>query len=1051
MSEEPKTTNILIAGKKYKAYYKLEDLKSDNIIEDESFITSFQHTEDGKRYFILFENYQQFTILIHKILPPLFVSYLSDAIESYNDFFTLYPEFYEKYKNIHLSLNFNEVITSEEIRMFFDIDCDDVNLDKNLLLSEVLDGVLKYLSEKESIEYPKSRIMVITGHKSNKISYHLIFPDLVVEDMKTMKEICCEIVNNLSEEYRDFVDQSYGKNKNFRMLFQTKRGSKNFLKFQKKWIYIDQEDEYHSIEYKTEEKTDHERLYFTMIFEDSFVRNFKNYKYFIQSKDEEKRESYIEHHNIPDLTPEQWNQVIQLIPNGLKLDGNTNGKGFIPLSNQGGFDCMCCSKHKGENVRHDNDNAFLSINQYGVYFKCHRATKNVRAIQLLFLNNNISNESDFSKKKQYGYLHEPNFTHIYDEKYCLPIKMNEHSIYFLSAGLGKGKTKVIVDFVKDKLIENPQTKVLILSPRQIFASSLLNRINQDQLDFQCYLNLKPKDYNAQKRLIVQMESLQHISSNYDIIIIDEIESCLAQFESAETMKFNLKNCADTFERLIKNSTYVIGCDAFLSTKSIKVLSKISNKKMILCKNKSPLVKRRAEEYDTISSLIESLINDLKLNKKIFFVSASKDKIENIEKLIIKHLPDKKYKIYHSLSKEKITNVNQDWKDVDLILVSPSVTVGINYDLEDFDLLYLYGSPNSCCVRDIFQSSMRVRHIKENKMKFCICKNFQSKNKDESIYSLHNIREKLLMDKSLYKEFYNSVIPGDKDNLLNWKDMCSWLFLNKLYTIKERNQSRSFYKKVFYYYLGLCNYDYDMDEQIRLEVKHNLYEFEKVVDYHKIPAISNQEEVKEVMEKFKSEKDGELLLRLFKFNFDNTVDLDKILPEHINQLFKEYINPIMRKKFYNIKKEKYKYDYIDRTDFLRNVFWENSNKSAMRTFKIKELNSILGIRNSCEAVDLDLEQTQKVIEKIIPMYDDLCAIFNIKEQKLKDDSEPDEQSRKKVKYILQQVYQKWNGSNIKNKRNRIMVNGNRTYKYIFSKQICGIIREGKEIPLTLIIK
>jgi hypothetical protein len=315
-----------------------------------------------------------------------------------------------------------------------------------------------------------------------------------------------------------------------------------------------------------------------------------------------------------------------------------------------------------------------------------------------------------------------------------------------------------------------------------------------------------------------MESLQHIIPNYNIIIIDEIESCLAQFESNETMKSKLKDCAEIFEKLIQNSDYVICGDAFLTTKSTGVLSRITNKKRFVCKNVSPLVKRTAIEYENIESLIETLFCDLKIGKKVFFVSASREKLEQLERLVFKNLPNVTYKSYHSNSKEKITNVNEDWKDVQLIMVSPSVTVGVNYDLEDFDLLYMYGVSVSCCVRDLFQSSMRVRHLKDNIMKFCICKTFLSKNKDESLYSLNKIAERLREEKDQYMTFYKDHIDSDKDDLdsLEWKKMDNWLLTNKIYSLREHNISRNFYKKVFYYYLKFCNYEYDMDNQINIK-------------------------------------------------------------------------------------------------------------------------------------------------------------------------------------------------------------------------------------------
>ena len=516
-----------------------------------------------------------------------------------------------------------------------------------------------------------------------------------------------------------------------------------------------------------------------------------------------------------------------------------------------------------------------------------------------------------------------------------------------------------------------------------------------------------------------------------------------QFYVSKVIKRNEKDVFEFYNFETPQSLYIICSDAFLSTKSTHVLSKISNKKKIICKNTSPLVKRKALEYDTIMSLIESLVQDLKLNKKIFFVSASKEKVDYLEKLILKYLPEKKYKIYHSSSKEKIKNVNEDWKDVDLVVVSPSVTVGVNYDLEDFDLLYLYGSPSSCCVRDIFQSSMRVRHIKENIMKFSICKAFQSKNKDESIFSLKNIAERILEDKTLQKEFYQCVIQKSRSDGIvyleqNWMDMSNWMFLNKVYSIKEKNQSRSFYKRIFYYYLGLCNYEYDMNEQIRLETKINLYEFKKEIEYDKIPHVDSSEEAKEKVKNIR--EDPESYLIVMKFNFNRTMKIDELLKvgslNSINELFSEYLNPVNRKKIYNLKREKNNYENIDRNDLIHNIFWENSNKSAMRTFKIKEINSILGIRNSCETKILTIEETNEVIEKIYPMYGELCKIFNIREQRLKT-SEGHKEHRDKVKYVLNEIYTKWNGSKVICKAKKVMKNNVKTVLYSFEKEICGI--------------
>jgi hypothetical protein len=650
------------------------------------------------------------------------------------------------------------------------------------------------------------------------------------------------------------------------------------------------------------------------------------------------------------------------------------------------------------------------------------------------------------------YIQEPRFHIKYEEKYCLPINPQPNSILCLSAGLGKGKTKVLIDFMKEQINKNSEIKILILSPRQVFASSLLDRLRNEGLDFTCYLDVKPIRYDSQTKFIVQMESLQHIKIKYDIIIIDEVESCLAQFESEETMKSNLKQCAEIFRKLIQDSSYVVCGDAFLSTKTTNVLSKISDKQMCLIKNTSSLVARKAIEYENIESLTQSLLNDLNKGKKIFFVSASREKVECLERIILKTLPMIKFKIYHSHSKEKIKNVNDDWKDTNLVMVSPSVTVGVNYDIEDFDILYMYGVSVSCCVRDLFQSSMRVRHLNDNLMKFCICKSFLSKNRDENQFSLKNIADSMQIDKKIYRDFQNKHLnQPDSNNSNQWEELPDWLFLNKVYTIREQNLSKRFYKNVFYYYLKFCNYSYNMDEGLNLVTNIFFGDFTKTIKYKEVKEITDEQEAMKVASLLQSgEKDFGLYLGMLKYNFNNFFNVSIIRDEKIDDIFKDYINPKCRKKFYNVKKEKHNLNGIDFSDYLRNIFLENSSKDAIRTLKIKEINKILDLKNSCDKKLYNIEETNSIIDKIYPRYDELSNVFNIKEQKLNENIDKSKEKRERVKYLLDQIYFKWNGSSLICHSKQKMKKRERIYTHWFEKKICGYIYEEEFDEYKIII-
>ena len=997
-------------------------------------------------------------------------------------------------------LTFNECLPSfRDRKMYYDIDIPskDCTFQK---AEQIKHDLISSLIIKLEIKDLRKDIYVLTAHREDKFSYHIILPKIVlsVENLnlevnketnqkwaKYIRDFHMECIDLMKEENKIFVDKSiYSHFQNFRMLGQIKCGYNNPFVY-KTWHYLDNEVHPYIPEIECKDESKRSQLIEMYYFFQSCIGNTENSDIkiiklkWIDTLFQTKVNNFNSTCNREDPRIVFRRMFPEICRNLNDSQISDNKYNFI---NNGGYMCPKCER------RHDHQNPYVYfkniLGECQIWFNCRRAESMFicnseeekipedQEVKQTPEENELEPKPEINKfdccvkkvdenleqkvqsETKFEYITEPRFDFCYDEKYCLPIYPEKNTIFYLSAGLGKGKTKVLIDFMKKILEQNPFYKILILSPRQIFASSLLNRLNAENLEFECYLDKKIEDYSSCGRFIVQMESLQHVHIDYNIIIMDEIESCLAQFESNETMKCNLRECSKKFEKLIQNAEYVICCDAFLTTKSTNVISKITNKKRYLCKNTSPQPERKAIEYENIESLTMSLFEDLKNNKKIYLVSASREKIEQLEKTLLKNLHGLKYKTYHSHSKEKIKNVNHDWRDTQLIMVSPSVTVGINYDLEDFDILYVYGVSVSCCVRDLFQSSMRVRHLRDNLMKFSVCNSFLSKNKDESLFSLSKIFDEIRQSNEMQNSFYKQYIPehlpkSETDgNLINdhWINLSDWLLVNKVYHMREMNLSRNLYKKVFYYYLMFCNYEFNIKNIVNIgtDIKLNECQQEKL-KYSEIKEISTKQEASEVLKKIQADgKDVNLYLSLIKYNFISTFQVECIQPKKIDEVFDFYANPFTRKKIYNIKNEKYRIEVVDKCDLLRNVFMENSNKIALRTQKIKEINKILNLVDSCDTRIYSQKETKNIIEKIYPNYIELCKIFNIKEQILKDKPKKEKTNvntqedikRKTVKYVLDQIYLKWNGSKIISNSKQRMVKGERSYNHWFEKTLCG---------------
>lgn len=318
--------NILLGGQQRRGYFRMESLQNNEKDFESKFITSFEYNSSGGRCFFAFQDYMDFIKTFQKINESKGLLYFHEFILGYLPF-----------------------------RMYFDLDCSEPTIiSKQDLLADFIDAVLSYLEE-QNINYPKERISVCSSHTEAKHSYHVIFPDVSIPDVFTMKIIGKEIKQRM--EYGKYLDCSYQNNKNFRLPFNYKYGKSNVIQFEPVWTYDDQE-----IHFQFQDNANN----MVRIFEECMVNCFVNTRYVLPSKIEP-REASSPIITLDSLRVEEIYALQEegLIPNGLEImEGqNTN---FITLKNKNGFDCPICKRV------HEKDNAYLFVNKIGIYFKCFR-------------------------------------------------------------------------------------------------------------------------------------------------------------------------------------------------------------------------------------------------------------------------------------------------------------------------------------------------------------------------------------------------------------------------------------------------------------------------------------------------------------------------------------------------------------------------------------------------------------------------------------------------------------------------------------------------------
>jgi hypothetical protein len=428
-----------------------------------------------------------------------------------------------------------------------------------------------------------------------------------------------------------------------------------------------------------------------------------------------------------------------------------------------------------------------------------------------------------------------------DNKYVDVTDVNQDGKIVVKAGLGKGKTTATVKHINS----NDYDCIVILTPRRSYAKTTLSRINdevilKDGLKFVLYSDIKGSINH--KYIIIQVESLNRFAYDFEnkktLLVMDEVESLMYQMTSHKTHAGNHLQNLEMFERLIKESSKVLFMDAFISNKTLSVLRKMGCDFKYYNYTKE-LEKRTAIDLQKKNIILNKLLEELSLNKKIFFFCSSRSQITDYFLPSIKDkFPEKNIIEYHSKkSSIDLCSINTDWSKADIIICTCTITVGCNFDLPDiFNSIFVYASACSRnLVRDIFQSTYRVRHVIDKKMYFCLDERHMGLNLATNI---QEIKDGLQTKKLLHTKHYEKYLDIKFTN-----DTPEWVVDLLVANIFESNMSIMNLKPLFYKYLELCNYtleDIELDELDLPETEEDICIATEDYKYEDIPEITFSE-------------------------------------------------------------------------------------------------------------------------------------------------------------------------------------------------------------------
>ena len=255
-------------------------------------------------------------------------------------------------------------------------------------------------------------------------------------------------------------------------------------------------------------------------------------------------------------------------------------------------------------------------------------------------------------------------------------------------------------------------------------------------------------------LIVELESIWKFTTAKsfkvpDLLVLDEITSIISQFDSTTMMKKFYINITG-LENLIRQTNQIFALDADIDIRIIKLFEGVlsdNNETIHVQWNNKLRENVKAYEHATLGELVSHLYECLCEGKKIFIVCSTKTDVQIITQFIqtyIAHITVLTHDADNAsdnLQQHIFNDVNHHWSQHDVVIISPTITNGVDFRIEHFDKCFAIINAHSCVARDIKQMIGRVRKIKDNEIHF-YCKSNRGKktvdsDKLEQMFDLRN--------------------------------------------------------------------------------------------------------------------------------------------------------------------------------------------------------------------------------------------------------------------------------------------------------------------------
>lgn len=467
------------------------------------------------------------------------------------------------------------------------------------------------------------------------------------------------------------------------------------------------------------------------------------------------------------------------------------------------------------------------------------------------------------------------------------------------------------------------------------------------------------------------------------------------------------------EYFISQAEVTILADAFITTRTVEYLKSIKTRRdriTVLKNTKLFLEDREAIQVHGVD-FIPSILEALESGKKIAVISTSRNDLLDIERAIYKNPKTQhlKVKFYDRFSdKDDLKDVNESWRDADVVLYTPVITTGISYtnDKHIFDTVYI-NCKNTCQARDLMQMAMRIRNLRDNKIYFTLSNRQMSNIPDIAFKSFDDFKNDIRLRGS-------AILKITSDEMVKHRiKTCMTTFNVDLlrvmyYNMREQSISSKHFQQLCIYLFKRQGYKVFELEEKTTDLKIEKDKFDYVSTYGSIQPLDYDE----VCTLKNQDTDKNTQLQIDKFYFENMLVRD--LQEDVkSRLFFDYYQNVYRKNILdNVRLEKSNtdLDQLIENDIVKNDYL--LNKMTLKGLKldhVKKLNKILCLDNSCHTDKIVIKDNVKLMSYLKKNVDSINLAFSSKYQFVERNNVRNNLTCFK---ILEQIYNNWSGLKFK---------------------------------------